>query len=286
MSQISRRSLLGLVAPCAMCDARASETRRPSRPRRPWAQEAYCLRFNDPGVVPGPPATAGETDFDITSIGPAIQREMRRVCEIFRIQADLTISVGTDAPPYINSPYVMQARGRRRALIVLDRGTIAAALSDPSIGGYVLSATLAHEAAHVFQARPPDISDMGIGLDETVPLISSLPAINQQRSRPTSVRPLELHADFMAGWYLSVVGAPPQIADRIASYFARWGNLIFLSEHFHGRPEHRRLAFDSGYQVNQWHMSARPNRAVTRHDASWSAAMLVARLVEEEGRGN
>ncbi len=102
-------------------------------------------------------------------------------------------------------------------------------------GDLFVQAVCAHEFAHVRQYRTPFFARL---------------------DRPNSVRLVELHADFLAGYYL---GRLPQSfgADALVALGRAWetlGDSQFTRREHHGTPEERIAAIEAGFVRGQQRM--------------------------------
>jgi hypothetical protein len=106
---------------------------------------------------------------------------------------------------------------------------------------YSITAVLAHELGHIVQF---------------------------ERAMPAPSRNTELQADFLAGWYFSVLAdVDPNFAsnsgfqDGVNAFFQR-GDYMFNSPGHHGTPQQRAAAFVAGYNAN-----------ANGIDAAWAASV-------------
>jgi hypothetical protein len=104
-------------------------------------------------------------------------------------------------------------------------------LADPAnnSGGIAVAGVLAHECAHVFQLASPDL----------------LKGLMKNR---TSAVLAELHADFLAGYYLArKKNVTPESLTAMQRVFVYQGAYDRKDPNYHGTPGLRGAAMDTGY---------------------------------------
>ncbi|WP_070217865.1 hypothetical protein OX462_15485 [Janthinobacterium sp. SUN098] len=95
----------------------------------------------------------------------------------------------------------------------------------PEVWEGAMGGVIAHEWAHVLQFK-------------------------QGLIFPSPVTPSELHADFLAGWYMGMKGQRMKIAyEELKQEFFAMGDTNFNDRDHHGTPEQRRHAMSSGYEL-------------------------------------
>lgn len=96
----------------------------------------------------------------------------------------------------------------------------------PSIWGGATAGVIAHEWAHTMQFKQRVIT------------------------RASTNAPLELHADFMAGWYMGMKGYTKYVAyTELVQQFSSMGDNNFNDRNHHGTNTERANAVSSGYQL-------------------------------------
>jgi hypothetical protein len=188
-----------------------------------------------------------------------LQQEFAAILRRFGVNARFKIGMATE---------MVHTKGV--SLVTIEENLFQEARQDPNYGGYILSAILAHEVAHVFQLQSPPCGDScrrpiivdgpgGSKLEHRPAEMKNswgrikgdrwtqaLWCVNGLVNLPSTVRPIELHADFLCGWYIAQKKPPDDAIDRVAQFMFRIGdNRIFDIQH-HGRPYERKTIFYSG----------------------------------------
>lgn len=112
--------------------------------------------------------------------------------------------------------------------------------------GYALIAVLAHELAHGLQLKNQDT-------EEEIYKQSILEGLDKDESEVMLIiagKFLELHADFLAGYYIGrrslLLGEGRDVASEV---FRELGDFYFWSPTHHGTPSERRQVMLAGYRV-------------------------------------
>jgi hypothetical protein len=96
----------------------------------------------------------------------------------------------------------------------------------PSIWNGPIAGVIAHEWAHVLQFK------------------------RHVRNHAATAAPIELHADYLAGWYMGMKGERMMIAyEELKSQFYSLGDNDFSNADHHGTPEERARALAKGYEL-------------------------------------
>lgn len=116
----------------------------------------------------------------------------------------------------------------------------------PEIWGGATAGVIAHEWAHLVQFK------------------------QNVRTNASTVAPLELHADFMAGWYMGTKGTRMKVAyEELQKAFFSMGDRQFNNPSHHGTPQQRLDALKSGYALgasSQRSMEDVFNEGVRKYD--------------------
>lgn len=120
--------------------------------------------------------------------------------------------------------------------------------------GMTVIAICAHEFGHIYQLQSA-YYDRLLRLDKTA-------------------RPIELHADFLAGYFLAGrKERHPQLdLQTVGAMFYRFGDIDFNSPQHHGTPQERLAAITAGYRFGR-------RDAVDIEGAAQAGAELVQRIV-------
>lgn len=127
-------------------------------------------------------------------------------------------------------------------------------MTDDGDNGMTVIAICAHEFGHIYQMQSGDMEPLG-RLDRTV-------------------RPIELHADFLAGYFLA--GRKKEHPDldlrTVGATFYRIGDTDFNSPQHHGTPQERLAAITEGYRFGR-------SGSHAIDEAARAGAALVARMM-------
>ena len=240
MSNRSRREVIGLLGALmggSMCVGAAQALaqwppaggrpadRQPvgASPRRSWGsfKGGGCTfaGFNDDSS--GPPRIMPWSPYP--PINVAYQREGLQLVQIFQVQPAGGFLDDSGAPNAFATPQVLFANGPHGTVIFGLELTAMELRRDGGVG-MALPAIMAHEFAHIRQFRDGRLD-----------------------AYDTSVR--ELHADFLAGWYMKLRRylMPTDMSPALRAFFER-GDYEFNSEQHHGTPDQRLEAVAAGVQ--------------------------------------
>lgn len=154
-------------------------------------------------------------------VGQSLERALSRAASAFEVRPAFRLFA--DGSP---NAFAYQTPGSR-PLVAIGLTLLAQAMRRPD-HGISLVAVLAHELGHIAQFTR--------GADLTA-------------GEPT-VRRQELHADFLAGWYLAKLQRrlPDVKLWHSGELFAALGDTNFGSRNHHGTPKQRSAAVDAGYR--------------------------------------
>ena len=214
---LSRRDFLGAVAAgCIFC------TSREARAQRPQSLPRFCAI--DPSVdlkKYRARSTTGEPRLD-----RALIAELRSIVEIMPINPGFRIIDDEGSPNAFALGRTIVERTRGTVLFGIQLIRTELGLRD---GGYAVAGIAAHECAHVYQF----FSRYGELL----------------RRDQKNVRVMELHADFLAGYYLGRDKASEIDIEAFARSLFGKGDLAFNDPNHHGTPEERVEAMEKGYAL-------------------------------------
>jgi hypothetical protein len=109
-------------------------------------------------------------------------------------------------------------------------------------GGSILAGVIAHEFAHIYQYHNDYLRRL-LGLDQTVKFV-------------------ELHADFLSGFYMGGKSGSIEVKDYANAFF-EIGDYEFNAPAHHGTPAERYLALKAGFNLRIRHKSASVRDAAT-----------------------
>jgi hypothetical protein len=156
----------------------------------------------------------------------ALIAELRSIMQVLPVNPGFRIIDDVEGP---------NAFALDRTLVANTQGTVLFGTQlmteelDTVRGGNAVAGIAAHECAHIFQY----FSRFG---DELT------------RNQDTA-RTMELHADFLAGYYLGRDGTSTEHIDVFAESLYRKGDWDFNSQHHHGTPDERVDAMERGYAL-------------------------------------
>ena len=176
-----------------------------------------------PGEVKTMMRSTGHPDLD-----RSFDRALQRLAETFDVWPKVGFYDDSDAPNAMAMRYVVA--GVHEFAVVFGRTYFKTLMAyDPS--GITLLQTAAHEFAHVWVYQR--------GLFKTI------------RGGQPTVKRVELHADFLSGYYLGVRKRDNPDASFWAAGMRRWqsGDEQFRNEHHHGTPDDRLAAAEAGFKL-------------------------------------
>lgn len=204
---------------CAMC--MPALVWHPGRP--PQEQPAGCalsLNSNQTAALRGRSTSRSGND----ALDRALIAEVRKLDRVFGINPGYRFMYETGGP---------NAMATGETLVGGTRGTILFGLTlvsrelNTAYGGAALAGIAGHEGAHIYQFANG----------------------YQSRLRGRTVKPMELHADFLAGWYFARTGrTEPSLVAFGTSLFDK-GDYQYNDRDHHGTPEERVSAMQAGYAV-------------------------------------
>lgn len=179
----------------------------------------------------------------------SFDRALQRLAETFDVWPKVGFYDDTDSPNAMAMRY--SAGGTTEYAVVFGRAYFKKLMDyDPS--GITLLHTAAHEFAHIWVYRD--------GL------------FNKVRGNDPTVKRVELHADFMAGYYLGLRKRDNPQASFWAAGIGRWqsGDEEFRNVHHHGMPYERLAAAEKGFLLGYIENRAAPNafEAATKYVAA------------------
>lgn len=243
MSDISRRIWLQGLGCCATCTLAGIEVHAKDvqAPVTSIAKIKGCfVDSNNANLVLGanmvtgrstelPPEvktmarSSGNTDID-----RSFDRALQRLAETFDVWPKVGFYDDDDAP---NAMAMRYAIGSTYEFAVVFGRNYFKKLMEYDPSGITLLQTAAHEFAHVWVYKD--------GLFETI------------RSGQSTVKRVELHADFLAGYYLGVRKRDNPQASFWSAGMRRWqsGDTEYRNIHHHGTPDERLAAAEAGFRL-------------------------------------
>ena len=192
-------------------------------PSSVMAQRRGCWLGAGAGGIAGKPIfyPSGNPRMDM-----GFQQEGMALVQLFGIAPRFFYLDDRGSPNAYATPEVVNPMGPDGTILIGINLIQSEALRDNGIG-FSLAAILAHEFTHLVQFK------YGIGVN-----------------LPTKYR--ELHADFMAGWYMGLRERYlfTDVRPALQSFFEH-GDYGFNRRDHHGTPEQRLLAVQSGYQSSE-----------------------------------
>lgn len=167
--------------------------------------------------------TSGSADLD-----KALDRALQRLAETFDVWPKVGFYDDAAAP---NAMAMRYAVGSTYEFAVLFGRTYFHKLMEYDPSGVTLLQTAAHEFAHVWVYQE--------GMFETI------------RGGERTVKRVELHADFLSGFYLGLRKRDNPGASLWAAGIRRWqsGDTEFRNVHHHGQPDERLAAAEAGFKL-------------------------------------
>ncbi len=119
---------------------------------------------------------------------------------------------------------------RTDGTVLYQLGMLKEHLTSAEYGGSIVSGVIAHEFAHILQCSDPDL-------------------FLRLASAHGSVKFLELHADFIAGYYMGTkFAAKPWALETLSRKIFELGDTHFNSPGHHGTAEERHIALKAGFR--------------------------------------
>lgn len=241
--QLDRRMVLAGIGGCLCCAGRALPVAaRDVQPKvAGLAQIKGCFVDSDnanlvlganaklgkrasmPPEVHAMVRSSGNADLD-----KAFDRALQRLAETFDVWPKVGFYDDDDAP---NAMAMRYAVGGTHEFAVLFGRTYFKKLMEYDPSGVTLLQTAAHEFAHVWVYQQ--------GLFEKI------------RGGQSTVKRVELHADFLSGFYLGLRKRDNPGASLWAAGIRRWqsGDTEFRNVHHHGQPDERLAAAEAGFKL-------------------------------------
>lgn len=216
---VSRREIIGGSICCAGCAAVIRQAQAQSG-RLP----AYCSldqSFDTDAIRHF--SSSGDDQLDRSLIA-----ELLKVNRVFNVNPGYR---------YFDDERSPNAFAFKKSLIDGTRGTvffgvelIYSELSE-SYGGAAIAGIAAHEAAHVMQFYS---------------------AFAKRLVQGETAREIELHADYLAGYYFGAIGRSDRSIDAFGASLFSKGGYDFNDPQHHGTPDERLEAMHAGYRSAAW----------------------------------
>lgn len=165
-------------------------------------------------------STSGNRRLDRSMIA-----ELRKVNRIFEIRPGYAYIDDSDSPNAF--AHSVAYRQNTRGSIYFGLNLIKSELGKP-FGGAAVAGIAAHEGAHIFQFFSDFLGELQSG---------------------TTAREMELHADFLAGYFFAASNRTKRSLDAFGSSLFEKGDYDFNNEGHHGTPEERLEAMSKGYDT-------------------------------------
>lgn len=228
-SHIDRRSMFALFAGCACCIVSSqAQAQLATRRFRCFAFSKNVASANA-SELPPEATDLQPLNFVDKTIGSYFDFDFDKLQSFFGVKGKLLGS------PSSHDAYSELAQGANPAndgKIVFGK-LFLDSKKDVKFGLINLTVILAHEVAHLYQWYSGDYEYLysGCGINDRPALLT------------------ELHADFLAGVYMSSRGTVPlDVQDQLADFFYTLGDIDFKNDH-HGLPGQRLLAFRAGFNT-------------------------------------
>jgi hypothetical protein len=173
------------------------------------------------GPLPQTTARSGNDQLD-----RALIAEVKRVDRVFQINPGYRFLQDMGGP---NAYATTDTQVKGTSGTVLFGLTLLGQELQTSYGGAAVAGIAAHEGAHIFQFN------------------NNLPA---RLTGPTAKR-MELHADFLAGYYFARTGRSERSLIVFAESLFNKGDYKFNDRNHHGTPQQRVTAMRAGYAASQ-----------------------------------
>ena len=231
MKTLNRRSLLGtgLVAAALPAALATGASARPAGPICPLCQPNRSVLGVNGGAAKGSAVRIARSSGDAETdrfLGSALGR----LSGTFRVSPGFAFYDDGTAPNAIAIRETLLGNGPGTVLMGMKLfGKLMARTND---GGITVIAVCAHEFGHIHQ--------MYAGYEEPL-----------DRLDPRTNRPHELHADFLAGYYLALRKAEHRQLDlrEVGGILHSLGDTAFTSRQHHGTPEERVGALSAGFEL-------------------------------------
>lgn len=167
-------------------------------------------------------ATSGNRDLD-----RALIAELRKVCRVFGINPGFQYLDDSRSPnAYATTDtFISNTRGT----VLFGLGLINSEMVN-QYGGAAVAGIAAHEGSHIFQFYSPFLPRLQAG---------------------STARSVELHADYLAGYYFKRTGRTERSIQSFGSSLRRMGDFDFGNPSHHGTPDERVGAMLGGYQAGE-----------------------------------
>jgi hypothetical protein len=163
------------------------------------------------------------------SIDRALVQELKAQSQFFQVRPAFYVYSG-GAQNAMATPEVFAATPGTDGTVLYQLDLLNEHLTSAYYGGSIVSGVIAHEFAHIIQFANPDLYDRLL-------------------DRHSSVKFLELHADFMAGYFMGTKFADrPQDLETLARKIFELGDNDFTNPGHHGTPQERHIALQAGFR--------------------------------------
>jgi len=169
-------------------------------------------------------ASSGDREFDY-----ALAQTLSRITDTFQVLPGFAYYDDFDGPNAYATKKVRMARAD--GTVLFGRRFLRTILAKPEHPDAVVTAICAHEFGHILQLK--------LNLERTL------------RADQTTAKRVELHADYLAGYYAGTqkLRKPDYPAAVFATESYSHGDFEFTRRNHHGRPEERAAAVIRGFEV-------------------------------------
>jgi len=238
MSTISRRTLLRSAAALLVTTSTAALPLAAASRTIPtcgcWlcARDAAALALKPYGLIASDPQEVRI----ITSTGDAtidkfLGSALLRLSNMFKVQPGFAFFDDGDSPSAYATPETLLPQGTHT--VMMGTHLFSEYMTRNDDAGMTIIAICAHEFGHIHQ--------MEGGYRESL------------LKHDTTVRPIELHADFLAGFFLASRKReyPNLELQKVGETFYRLGDTAFKDRGHHGTPQERIAAITAGYELGR-----------------------------------
>ncbi|HWJ73477.1 MAG TPA: hypothetical protein VNX29_09960 [Kaistia sp.] len=167
-------------------------------------------------------ATSGDRQLD-----RALIAELRKVCRVFGINPGFQYLDDSSSPnAYATTDtYISNTKGT----VLFGLGLVNSEIVN-RYGGAAVAGIAAHEGSHIFQFYSTFLPKLQSG---------------------STARPVELHADYLAGYYFKMTGRTEKSIESFGASLRRMGDFDFSNPSHHGTPDERVRAMLGGYKAGE-----------------------------------